>query len=457
MVCNGNVRVSLPGDFMNNGAYTSSEERIYLSGTSKQQIGGTGSNSFFGMELNNPLGAFFTSDITITNELNLSNGILDLVDANLTLGASLTAVEGPLSLTNMVIASGAGEIRKRYTATPLSGNSDAFLFPLGTIGDQSEYSPVIMNFESANFGPQAYVSVQTINEKNPELGPEITSFIQRYWVVEPNDITDYNYEIKLYYTDDDVVTDGSVVEGDLVPVKYSNENWYIPQGASTGLPEVIEQGSSFSFASSNYMVWGGLTSFSQFGSVGGSFQPLPVELIAFQGECLDGLVTLNWSTASEFNSAYFDVEKSVNGIDWQIINSQIAALNSSSQIEYYFFDPNKSFGDVYYRLNQVDIDGASEYFGPVHLTCEDQNRVMMTFPNPSSGNFNVGIMDDRFIGDVNVKVADASGKVVGEKDCVLISGMNIVPCAGDILESGVYCIYITSDHHVEIVKHIISD
>ncbi|MEJ6506063.1 MAG: hypothetical protein QNK70_08660 [Crocinitomicaceae bacterium] len=60
-------------------------------------------------------------------------------------------------------------------------------------------------------------------------------------------------------------------------------------------------------------------------------------MIAFQGECLDGLVTLNWSTDSEFNSAYFDVEKSVNGIDWQIINSQIAALNSSSQIEHHFF------------------------------------------------------------------------------------------------------------------------
>ncbi|MEJ6506064.1 MAG: hypothetical protein QNK70_08655 [Crocinitomicaceae bacterium] len=42
----------------------------------------------------------------------------------------------------------------------------------------------------------------------------------------------------------------------MVPVKYSNENWYIPQGASTGFPEVIEQGSSFSFVSSNYMVWG---------------------------------------------------------------------------------------------------------------------------------------------------------------------------------------------------------
>lgn len=82
---------------------------------------------------------------------------------------------------------------------------------------------------------------------------------------------------------------------------------------------------------------------------------------------------------------------------------------------------------------------------------------MMTFPNPSLGSFNVGIVDDRFLGDVNVKVADASGKVVGEKDCVLISGMNIVPYAGDLLESWLYCIYITSDHHVEIVKHIRSD
>ena len=408
------------------------------------------------MELNNSSGAYLTSDITITNELKLSNGILDLVNVHLTLGSSISAVEGSFSETSMVITSGDGELRKRFTGSPLSGNSDAFIFPVGTIGDVDEYSPVIMNFEAADFGSQAYVSVQTINEKNPELGPEITSFIQRYWVVEPHDITDYNYEIKLYYTEDDVVTEGLVIEGDLVPVKYSNENWYTPQGASTGLPEVIEQGSSFLFPSSNYMVWGGLTSFSQFGSVGGSFQPLPVELITFQGECLDGLVTLNWSTASEYNSAYFDVEKSVNGIDWQIINSQIAALNSSSQMDYLFFDSNKSFGDVYYRLNQVDIDGASEYFGPVHLTCENQDRVLVTFPNPSLESFNIGIMDERFIGEVNVKISDASGKVLGEKELVLVSGMNIVPWSDGFLEAGVYCILISSNNHVATVKHIIA-
>ena len=165
---------------------------------------------------------------------------------------------------------------------------------MGSNDATAEYSPVVMNFQSADFGPQAYVSVQLADTKNPFFSPDVSTFIDRNWVVEPNDMSNYNYEVKLYYTDADLVL-GPLIEGDISPVKYSNGTWYEPQGLIPDFPDALEQGSAFIFASSNYMVWGDLTSFGIFGGAGGTGEPLPVELLSFSGECQDGVSVLKLS------------------------------------------------------------------------------------------------------------------------------------------------------------------
>ena len=53
---------------------------------------------------------------------------------------------------------------------------------------------------------------------NPFLSPDITYHIDRNWTIEPNDMSDFNYEIKLYYTDQDLIL-GDLIEGDITPYK----------------------------------------------------------------------------------------------------------------------------------------------------------------------------------------------------------------------------------------------
>ena len=455
VVCAGAVRMVVSGDFVNNGTFSPSNGTVYLSGSSKQNIGGSGNNTFYGIELNNAAGADLASDITVTNELALNNGVLNLVNSNLTLGVGVSTVLGTPSSSNMVVTSGTGELRKRFTGTPVSDDSDAFTFPVGTNEAIAEYSPVVMNFQSANFGPEAYVSVQVTPSQNPYLSPDVTTYIDRNWVVEPNDMSNYNYEVKLYYTDADLVL-GPLIEGDISPIKYSNGTWYEPQGLIPDFPDAVEQGSAFIFASSNYMIWGDLTSFSTFGGVGGTGQPLPVELLSFSGECQDEVSVLNWSTASEHNSAYFDIEKSENGFDWGIIHSEDAAGFSTSQVDYQFVDVNKFYNTVYYRLNQFDIDGDNQYYGPIEVSCQDNGR-LMTFPNPSDGSFNLLINDQRFIGDVGMKVLDAQGKIVGVKNLNVLEGMNIFPWYDAMLEEGVYFIVLSTPGSNVTLRHVISD
>ena len=456
LVCEGGVQVSLKGDFLNNGFYTSSTEMLVLSGVSEQEIGGSGSTTFYGLKLNNASGVLLSSNLTVTDELILTDGLLDISDANLTLGVGISQIQGDPSASNMIVTSGLGALRKRYSASPVSGDSDAFTFPLGSNTSVAEYSPIVMDFEAADFGPEAYLSVQSTPDKNPFFNSGITTYLERYWTVEPNDISDYNYEIKLYYVDDDV-QNGSLTEGDLRPVKYSGDSWYQPEGLSNDFPDAIDQGSAFVFTSSNYMVWGGLTTFSVFGGAGGSNQPLPVELILFNGQCFEDIVRLNWSTESESNSAYFDVEKSQDGVEWSVVHSEIAAGNSLAQIDYEFIDLDKNLGDIYYRLNQVDIDGNSEYFGPIQLHCAQNESLLMTFPNPSHNEFNIGLKDDLLIGDVSARLVDASGKLIAQKKLKVLAGMNIFPWSIPSLQEGVYFILINGAEHVVTIKHVISN
>jgi hypothetical protein len=94
---------------------------------------------------------------------------------------------------------------------------------------------------------------------------------------------------------------------------------------------------------------------------------LPVELLYFDGYPYPSFNLLKWSTASENNSDYFKIERSINGENWKTVGVKLAAGNSNTLIHYSYLD---SFNDHlihYYRLVQVDYDGKYKIYGPISL------------------------------------------------------------------------------------------
>ena len=87
------------------------------------------------------------------------------------------------------------------------------------------------------------------------------------------------------------------------------------------------------------------------------FSPLPVKFIAFNVSKQNNNVIVEWVTAEEVNSSYYEIQRSINGNDWTAIGTVNAALNSNSTKTYSFTDKNISAKIVYYRIRQVDIDG----------------------------------------------------------------------------------------------------
>lgn len=88
---------------------------------------------------------------------------------------------------------------------------------------------------------------------------------------------------------------------------------------------------------------------------------LPIELLYFKGMKDNLSNKLFWSTASENNNDFFTIEKSINGIDWEIIDRQSGAGNSSIQLNYYSLDQSVESLINYYKLKQTDYDGKFKY------------------------------------------------------------------------------------------------
>ncbi len=99
---------------------------------------------------------------------------------------------------------------------------------------------------------------------------------------------------------------------------------------------------------------------------------MPVELLSFTGENIGGENILNWVTASERNNDFFTIERSIDGVDWEIIKYIDGAGTTTSGNMYELIDENYKSVINYYRLSQTDFDGTKEVFNDNIITIDNR-------------------------------------------------------------------------------------
>lgn len=115
-----------------------------------------------------------------------------------------------------------------------------------------------------------------------------------------------------------------------------------------------------------------------------AFSPLPVELVYFEGENIDRKNKLQWLTASELDNDYFAVERSVDGYNFEEIAIVPGNGTTTEAVQYSFIDETFSAQINYYRLKQVDFNGAFEIYNVISIQSESKKGFSI-FPNPSAG------------------------------------------------------------------------
>ncbi|WBO83919.1 right-handed parallel beta-helix repeat-containing protein [Hymenobacter yonginensis] len=176
--------------------------------------------------------------------------------------------------------------------------------------------------------------------------------------------------------------------------------------------------------------------------------PLPVELKAFEVAADNADANLIWSTASEKNNDHFDVERSFDGSRFERIG-QVQGRGTTSQTTNYSFTDvnvgNKRVGVVYYRLQQVDTDGTTNY-SPVRTVRFAAGltagvAAVGVYPNPATTQDRTTMLDLTTlpIGMYEVTVLDATGRVVRRQT---VQGGQNQPLNVQQLLAGMYLVQV---------------
>ncbi len=118
---------------------------------------------------------------------------------------------------------------------------------------------------------------------------------------------------------------------------------------------------------------------------------IPVTLLAFDAEVSDkNTVKLEWATATEFNTDFYEIHRSSDATNWTSILKEGAAGNSNSLLNYETRDQSPLKGISYYRLKSVDFDGQFSYSQTRTVNIERlENKAIKIFPNPTENDITI--------------------------------------------------------------------
>jgi len=174
---------------------------------------------------------------------------------------------------------------------------------------------------------------------------------------------------------------------------------------------------------------------------------LPITLILFTASKQGSDALLKWSTETELNSNYTDVERSTDGVNYTKEGSVPASGTTSSVHNYQFSDPiNGLSGIVYYRLKEVDIDGNSKYSNiiPLRLDGASLSSDFSAYPNPFNSGIKI-IATSTVTENGTIEIRNINGQRIINQPVSLLQGQNVLLVNSlSALQPGVYLIRLST-------------
>ncbi|HET9504577.1 MAG TPA: T9SS type A sorting domain-containing protein [Hymenobacter sp.] len=375
----GNVRVQGLLQLKNTTAGSTTSQLVF-GGSKVQTISGLISfEPGIGLAVNNPAGVVLATPLTLGGPLALRSGNLTTTATNL-LTLSSAAALATTSSTSFVN----GPLARQTSAGAVSN----LVFPTGS---GASYRPVILNATAQD----ATTYLVTQKEGMPTNAasfvagtsalPTLTrvSRVRSYTIMPTPAANNFSGTVTLSFGPDDGVSqpaDASFTVG-------KNSNGAGWQNIGNGGVNVTTAATATTGAV-GAITSQPFTTFSDFAlastSTNQDVNPLPVVLTSFGAvRQADGAVQVAWATASEKRSAYFEVQRSLDGTIYATIEKQAAQGTTTQAHLYTSLDQTAPACRLYYRLRQVDTDGTENFSPVVTLAATADATTLMLYPNPA--------------------------------------------------------------------------
>ncbi|MFA9213979.1 MAG: T9SS type A sorting domain-containing protein, partial [Candidatus Methylacidiphilales bacterium] len=173
--------------------------------------------------------------------------------------------------------------------------------------------------------------------------------------------------------------------------------------------------------------------------------PLPVKLSSFEANVNDEITLLSWSTSSEINNKGFEIERSMDGKDFETIGFVKGNGNSNVLNVYSFkFESNES---AFYRLKQIDFDGVYDYSKIVFVSNENSDDKSEFLPNPFVNEISI-VNNERI---TKAEIMDITGKLVLSEEILNLNKASINTMS---LKPGMYYLKIYTANSTETKRVI---
>lgn len=355
------------------------------------------SGFFANLEINGAGGVIATNPITLSQNLTLTNGKLNMGNHLLTVNGS-----GPSAISNTPSSWIIGSLKQRVVA----GNT--YNLPIGT-GSQ---------LERAQIGINSLVGLQhiTINfvAQNPNLHPLISSFIPQteglasystnisngYWSINPN-AGSANYDLSIFpsfasgfafYTIYKRATGGN--EWDLFGSLSNPEN----------TPTYIQSDGSIRRL--------GFNGFSDF-AIGVSEEPLPLSFLDFRATKRNNGIKLNWKMGECLTNGRFLIKRATQTSDFNTAKVLEVKEDGNCQTEFESLDSDPlSASRVYYQI-EATARNEKTIVSPVRVVQVMDVRSENPFLSPIKGDSKQYELVGESVASDGINVFSMDGKAVG--------------------------------------------
>lgn len=177
----------------------------------------------------------------------------------------------------------------------------------------------------------------------------------------------------------------------------------------------------------------------------GQNQPLPMELGVFTVTKNNTTALLQWTTLQETNTDHFAIERSTDGINYEVIGTVAAGGNTTTTSKYQFTDKQIATGINYYRIKTIDKD-AKYALSPVRtINNIDNDFTISLLPNPVTKGV---VYINTSVNCQRIEVRDATGRLI--KTATAKGTQNQLPVHQ--LNKGMYFITVVTDSGSKIEK-----
>lgn len=152
---------------------------------------------------------------------------------------------------------------------------------------------------------------------------------------------------------------------------------------------------------------------------------VPVNLLMFNGRYVGKKNELLWKSAQEINSLQYELEKSIDGRNFQKINTLASTGTASNGASYLVTDEFPYAGNNFYRLKMIDTDFSFAYSEIINVRTPVKDiSVTGIFPNPMKDELKIEVQSFQPT-ILRCYIWDVSGRIIQSKTIQTVQGVSI--------------------------------